>query len=227
LVTHGDYSTIANCRTKKKIPYCFEGVCGIFFSRYLKICVYLYCDFSRTPGWEMLKRMKTQESSTSNQSLCVLNCDRLASRQPITGTHPDVPVGAVHPQAHLDASTTSLQNIKDKHFDQPPPPPPQSARHPAATSTCCCCWTAMFGNESFSKRMWMQGDFCVVIQWIVWLKCWLCGPGKGAFYDYAYMIFIISSYVYNTALYVYINVCTYIQRTGSRWLLVYIIAHSN
>ena len=52
------------------------------------------------------------------------------------------------PIASLNALTKNLQNIKDKHADQP-------VTHPIIFS-CCLCWTVVVGDNSVFK-MYMQG----------------------------------------------------------------------
>jgi hypothetical protein len=52
LVKHGDYSSIANCRTK--IPTIFEGYLELYAG--FQNFIYVFHDFSRNPGWEKLDR---------------------------------------------------------------------------------------------------------------------------------------------------------------------------
>jgi hypothetical protein len=51
------------------------------------------------------------------------------------------------------------------------------------------------GTTHFQTCMYMQDVLCNVIECIMKLKCWFCGPDKGAFYAYAYIIYIYTVYV--------------------------------
>ena len=64
--------------------------------------------------------------------------------------------------ANVDAPTRNLQDIKDKHADQPA----KNVPHPT-TSTCCLCSTAVAGNIFFFSKMYVQDVLRNVAECIV------------------------------------------------------------
>ena len=42
----------------------------------------------------------------------------------------------------------------------------------------------------FKKCIYMQDVLCNVIEHIMHLKCWLCGPDIGPLHVYAYMLYV-------------------------------------
>jgi hypothetical protein len=65
LEVHGDYTSIANCRTKFSLI--FRVMSGILCGQ-LKISMYLFHSFSRHSGWETTN-CALEESSVNNQRL--------------------------------------------------------------------------------------------------------------------------------------------------------------
>jgi len=93
----------------------------------------------------------------------------------------------------------------------------KNIRHPTA-STCCVCWTAVIGNNSFSKMYVRAGRFVSCYRAHYVMKVWFCVPNKGASYANASVIY--SRYVVyvwvNRPLYAYINACIHTRsRTGN------------
>ena len=63
-------------------------------------------------------------------------------------------------------------------------------------------------GRSFSKMCVNERCLRNVMQRVTQLQCRFCDPNKGSVDAYAYIIYICTQYMYNIALYTYINVCS-------------------